>query len=389
MDKAAQKHYTALRIFYFCFYASVATMAPYVYLYFKKIGLTGTEIGAIAAAGPLIVLIGQPLWGVVADKTQRARSLLSLATIITMISSLLYLGFTNFWPLICVSILFTFFSTPIIPLTDTATLEFVKQHQLSYGKIRFWGSFGFAAIVIIIGKITQSFGLILIFPIYASVMLLIFILSFEIPKYKTHFQFNFRGGIVALMQNNRYVLFLIGVFLLTATSSANVVYFGIFIDQLGGTTTLLGFAWMIAALSEGMIFLFSHKILGRVTPLQCLIAAAGGSVLRWLLYTIIHNPIVLVFLQPLHALTFGCYYLGSIHFVKQESPPGWMATGQTIFWAIGYGLSAIAGNFIGGMIYQKYNSVVAVYGISSLVALISMILFIVAANLKSKKSIEC
>lgn len=385
MDAITKRNYTALRIFYFFFFISVATIAPYIYLYFKKIGLTGTEIGIIAAVGPLIVLIGQPLWGIIADKTQKARTVLSIAIFITMISSLFYLGFIQFWGLIFVSIIYTLFNTPIIPLTDTATLEFVSQHQLSYGKIRVWGSLGYAALVIVIGKLSQVFGLVWIFPIYAFVMLIIFILSFQLPKYKTHFEYHFLGGITKLMSNNRYVLFLIAIFLLTATNSANVVYFGIYIDQLGGTTTLLGLAWMIAALSESFIFLFSHQILTRVTPLHCLILAAAGSVLRWFLYTIIQNPILLVFLQPLHALSFGCYYLGSIHFVKQESPPGWMATGQTIFWAIGYGLSAIVGNFIGGVIYHRYNSVVAVYTISSLVALIAMILFIVAANLKTQK----
>lgn len=385
MDKIVQKNYTALRIFYFCFYTSVATIAPYINLYFKKIGLTGTEIGIIAAAGPLIILFGQPFWGVVADKTQSARKLLSLAIFVTMVSSLLYLRFTNFGALILVSIIYTFFSTPIIPLADTASLEFVKQHQLSYGKIRVWGSLGFAAFVPVIGKLTQTFGLIWIFPIYALAMLFIFILSFQIPKYKTHFQYNLRGGLTTLMQNNRFVLFLIGVFLLNATGTANVVYFGIYIDQLGGSTILLGFAWMIASLSESLVFLFAHKIFEKATPLHCLIAAAAASSLRWFLYTLIHNPILLLFLQPLHALTFGCYYLGSIHFVKQESPPGWMATGQTLFWAVGYGLSAIAGSFLGGLIYQKYNSVVAVYTVASVVALISTILFIIATKIRHQE----
>ncbi|MFB3895621.1 MAG: MFS transporter [bacterium] len=385
MDDITKRNYTALRVFYFFFFISVATLAPYIYLYFKKIGLTGTEIGLIAAVGPLIVLIGQPLWGIIADKTQKARTVLSIAIFITMISSLFYLGFTTFWGLICVSIVYTLFNTPIIPLTDTVTLEFVSRHQLSYGKIRVWGSLGYAVLVIVIGKLSQVFGLIWIFPIYAFVMLIIFILSFRLPKYKTHFEYHFLGGISKLMKNNRYVLFLIAVFLLTATNSANVVYFGIFIDQLGGTTTLLGLAWMIAALSESFIFLFSHQILRRVSPLHCLILASAGAILRWFLYTIIRAPLVLVLLQPLHALSFGCYYLGSIHFVKQESPPGWMATGQTIFWAIGYGLSAIVGNFIGGLIYQKYNSVVAVYAISSVVALIAMILFIIAASIRHQE----
>ena len=136
------------------------------------------------------------------------------------------------------------------------------------------------------------------------------------------------------------------------------------------------------------LFLFAHKIFEKATPLHCLIAAAFVSSLRWFLYTMIHNPVLLIFIQPLHAVGFGCYYLGSIHFVKQESPPGWMATGQTLFWAIGYGLSAIAGNFVGGMIYQKYNNVVVVYTVASIVAFIATLLFLMATKVRQKELIS-
>jgi PPP family 3-phenylpropionic acid transporter len=388
MDAIAKRNYTALRIFYFFFYISVAAVAPYVNLYFKKIGLSGTEIGTIAAAGPLIILFGQPFWGIVADKTQQARRLLSFAIFMAMIISLFFIFFRRFESLILISILFTFFSTPIIPLADTAVLEFVTSQQLSYGKIRLWGSVGFAVLVTLIGKVAQTFGLIWIFPIYATVMLLIFILSFRIPKYQSHLQYRFIHGVAILRKNHRFILFLLGIFLLMATGTANVVYFGIYIDQLGGSTTLLGFVWMVAAVSEVPIFLYADKIFRKATPLQCLIAASFASALRWYLYTLIKNPVLLVLIQPLHAVGFGCYYLGAIHFVRQESPPGWMATGQTLFWAVAFGLSAISGSFVGGVIYQKYNSVVVVYILASIVAFISSLLFLMATKIPKRNNEE-
>ncbi|MCX7918280.1 MAG: MFS transporter [bacterium] len=386
MDAIAKRNYNALRTFYFFFYISVAAVSPYINLYFKKIGLTGTQIGTIAAAGPVVILFAQPLWGFVADKTKQARQLLSFAILMAMITNIFFIFFQNFAALILVSIIFTFFSTPIIPLADTAALEFVGSNKLSYGKIRLWGSVGFAAFVTLIGKVTHNFGLLWIFPIYAFVMVINVILSFRIPKYQSHLEYRFIHGLTILRKNHRFILFLLGVFLLMATGTANVVYFGIYIDQLGGSTTLLGFAWMIAAISEIPIFLYADKIFQKVNPLQCLIAAAVASMFRWYVYTLITNPILLIFLQPLHAVGFGCYYLGAIHFIRQESPPGWMATGQTLFWAVAFGLSAITGSFFGGVIYQKYHSVAAVYAIASIVAFVSAILFLLATKIHKQNN---
>ena len=59
------------KAFYFCFYAAGAALMPFLVLYYESLGLTGRQIGFLAGISPLIALVGGPLWGALADMTNR------------------------------------------------------------------------------------------------------------------------------------------------------------------------------------------------------------------------------------------------------------------------------------------------------------------------------
>ena len=101
-----------LRLLYYAIYGSGAAWFPFLSIYLQRIGLSGLQIGTLSGVRPAVMIVGQPLWGVIADLWGRRRSLL-LAMPLT---ALVVLGFAwreGLWFLFGWSILYTLVSSPI------------------------------------------------------------------------------------------------------------------------------------------------------------------------------------------------------------------------------------------------------------------------------------
>ena len=63
--------------FWFCSLGALGIFFPFYSLYLREnIGLTGWQVGAVLAVPPLVAVVAQPAWGVLADRTgSRARVL--------------------------------------------------------------------------------------------------------------------------------------------------------------------------------------------------------------------------------------------------------------------------------------------------------------------------
>src|ERR1041384_6564401 len=75
-------HSIPLTLFWFVYMASVGIFYPYFSLYLKEnAALSGIELGCVLAALPLIGLLGQPLWGYVADRTGARGKIVALLSL--------------------------------------------------------------------------------------------------------------------------------------------------------------------------------------------------------------------------------------------------------------------------------------------------------------------
>lgn len=81
---------------YFTFYAGIACWAPYIVLYYQKLGLNGAEIGMLNALGPLGMAFLSPVWGSLADTWSAHRLILRVALLVTAVVALLLSGVSTF-----------------------------------------------------------------------------------------------------------------------------------------------------------------------------------------------------------------------------------------------------------------------------------------------------
>lgn len=69
------------KLFYFFFFAANGTLVPYLILFFKQIGLSPSQVGIVIGFKPFISFICSPLWGYIADKTNKTRLIFVISLI--------------------------------------------------------------------------------------------------------------------------------------------------------------------------------------------------------------------------------------------------------------------------------------------------------------------
>ena len=169
-DLLPQKRGLILKVLHASIWAAVGLYFPYLNIYYRSIGLSGTQIGLIATASALIAIIGAVLWGMLNDRIGRIRRLFTISTIGVMISAVVLSQMRSFGLILLVGSVFSFFSSPIFPLVDSFTLRTLGDARQNYGAYRVWGTVGFIITCYLMGVLLGGIPLNPIFLAYAAGM---------------------------------------------------------------------------------------------------------------------------------------------------------------------------------------------------------------------------
>ena len=134
-----------LPAFWFFYMAGLGLVYPFQAVWFQQsAGLTGAQLGVVLALRPIMGIIGQPLWGRVADRTgARARVL----SVVLGGAALAYLALPWMESAIAIAAVFTlasFFGTSVMPLGTSVSMAALGDlASLRFGRIRVWGTVGY------------------------------------------------------------------------------------------------------------------------------------------------------------------------------------------------------------------------------------------------------
>jgi PPP family 3-phenylpropionic acid transporter len=356
---------------------ALGSFIPFINLYYERLGLSGIQIGVLAAA-PVVVSSSTVLvWGTIADKLQWHRGILRLSLLLGAGAILLLSTAETFRGLLPFVIIYALFTSAIVPLLDSSALEAAEGSGHSYGELRLWGSVGWSISAVLIGAIIQRFAIDWLFYGYAILILFTFLLSqFQLPRMEMP-RSSLRQGLKMLLLNRPFLLFLFSVFLVSLTLSAALSFFSIYLDAIGTSEGSIGLGWAIASVSEIPVMLFSGRLIRRIGAGGLLKIAFVTFAVRWLLYSFITTPALAVSLQLLHGLSFGAYLVGGVTYVKEHAPPGFGTTGQSVFNLVAFGVGSIAGSLLGGYLYETAG-ITWLFRLLSAIVVIALACFIVS-----------
>ena len=362
------------KAFYFCFYAAAAALFPFLVLYYETLGLSGRQIGFLAGISPLVSLIGAPLWGALADASRRHKAILSIAIAGAIILALVISQVVAFFFLILVVVVYALFASPIIPLADNAVMTLLAQQKDQYGRQRIWGALGWGLAAPLIGQLIETSGLNWAFWGYAGIMLIGLFVIQRIPFQQVSAQIPFWRGARTLLFNRSWLLFLFLVFVGGAGQAVIHNFLFLYMNDMGASKTLMGFALTAATLSELPMFFFADRLLARWSPRGLFVFGTIMYVVRAMALSYIDIPWMILIPQFLHGLTFSAMWVAGVSYADEIAPRGFGATAQGLFSGVFMGIATAFGAFLGGTLYQDFGGAI-MYRTMAIVVAVSLLLF--------------
>lgn len=336
--------------FYFLYFAAMATLMPFLVLYYQRLGFSGAQIGLLTGIAPLIVLVSAPVWTGIADTTGHHQRLINLAIggAAALMFVIPYLGMPGL-VVFCLALYYCGIA-PITPLADSATMAMLAGEKAKYGRVRVGGTIGFGLAAPIAGVLVQRFGLNLAFQGYTVLMLLTLIVAqrftFGAPAAKA----SLRGATRTLLANRRWKLFLALAFVGGMGFASINTYLYPYLQELGASETLMGLAVTLSTLSELPVFFFADRLLRRFKAFELFVLALITTGVRLLLCAAFASPVGVLALQLLNGVTFPAAWAAGVSYADANAPSGMNATAQGLFGAMIFGFGAAAGGFCGGLL---------------------------------------
>lgn len=362
-------------IYYFLSYGAISILFPYLALFYQAQGLTGSQIGLLAAISPIISFFGAPLWTGAADASRRHKLLAMLSILGVVIVSFIFPNITTFGGLLLMICLFATFMAPSASLVDSAVLALLGERRERYGRVRAWGTIGYGLIAPFAGNLIGRLGLKWAFWGYAILMLAGLLVLTRIPFRQSHSNGSFRGGMRGLFTNQAWMLFLVMVFIAGVGMATINNYLFVYMQGLGASKTLMGVALTFSTISEIPAMFFSDRLLRRFGARGMLVIAMTTIGLRLICYSLTVLPWVVLVIQLVHGLTFAAIYTAGVHFADQVAPPGMKATTQGMFSGTLMGFGSAAGGFLGGILLDHFSPG-GMYAITGTLVLAGLITFL-------------
>jgi MFS transporter, PPP family, 3-phenylpropionic acid transporter len=351
-----------LRALYFLYYGNVGTVLPFFAVYLQGLGFSGKQIGIIQMlpSFPLAPMVAIS-WAMFADHRATPQRALRLATGWVALAVLLLPLARTPWQVALVVVLMALGDRAVVPLTDSVTIEYCRDRPgVSYARIRLFGSLGFVALTVAVGRLLTLRGgrpADLLVPLTVVACVAGYALVARgLPATPSHGARPAPREMLALLRDRRLWLLLGPAALHWAACAPYHVFFGVLVRDLGLPDDVTS-AGMSIGVGAEIVALLAFPWLERRFPLRRLFAiAAVGSAIRWALLARATHPAAVAGLQVFHGLDFGLFWGSAMHALAGVVPPRLRATGQAVFTGVVFGGANAIGYALSGIGYDRFGS---------------------------------
>jgi MFS transporter, PPP family, 3-phenylpropionic acid transporter len=340
-----------IAIFYFCYYAGTGLIIPYLALYFHTLDFTGQQVATAMSLSPIATIFIPPIWGLVADRTQRPALILQVACVGVLLSCFPLTWARSFGVCVGIMVIIAFFQSPISSLSDTVAVLEAKRIGTRYERLRLWGSIGFIVSAWTFGE----FGVLAHLPWVILGVLSVSVVAacwVRQPSQPVHLAPPSIRDALQLVRQPGFLAFLIAGTIHWASCSPSYIFFPIHIKDLGLDNHFVGWAFAVGVTGE-IAMMWGYRSVSKHIPLFPLLGLSFAlTSLRWFVVARVDDGPTLVAIQALHAFTFGAFYVGVISYLDQTVPPSLRATGRALFTSISIGLGGLIGHQLAGFMYD-------------------------------------
>ena len=370
------------------FYYAWGTFACILSVYLAGIGCKATEISLVTSAAPLFAMVTQPLCGIIADKLKSPKMVAIGNMILSAIFGLLFAYSHNYILLF----LFNGFAQGLIYGTTALTDRLATASPYPFGTIRIWGSILYAIACQVSGFVYDYISPIAIYYIFVAATMICVISLIGVkdvkPVTSKNEKFTLKQLAKALLTNKSFVMFVIIYILFQGPITANNTYMPLLIQQLGGTTTMVGTTLLLSTLSEMPAVLFTDKIMKYFSYKTLMFFACILSIIRFVWYSTCPSPSMIMYVFFFQGLTSIIFILVTVRIIMEIVDERYVNSAYGISHMLAKGLSALVFQMTSGFVLdhvggnQGYTIIYIIYAVSISLALI------LALRFKMKKAVS-
>ena len=366
--------YWRISTFYLFYFASLGAFVTYWTLYLQSLDFNAREIGELMAIVMATKIVAPFIWGWIADHTGRGMQIIRLAGICAFITFAGVLLNSNYWWLVIVMSLFSFFWNAQLPQFDVNTMNHLETNTHLYSSIRLWGSLGFMLAVIGVGTLLEYFPITILPGFILLFFGLIVLSSFWVPAKNTNSHQQPSADIISILKQPAVIAVLLVCFLGQLSHGAYYTFFSIYLHNHNYSSSTIGGLWALGVGAEIIVFLYMNTLLPKFGARKLLLAALALSALRWVLIgNFVDELVILLFAQTLHAASFGLYHAVSIELFHRLFRGKHQGRGQALYSSISFGAGGALGSYISGQLWDDGGATL-IFNLSAMVAVVAFLI---------------
>jgi len=341
--------YWRLSSFYFFYFATLGSLAPYWSLFLKDAGYNAVEIGQLSALLISTKIVAPNLWGWVADRIGKSLVIIRWASFMAAFLFIGFLFFEGYLGFALITVGYSFFWNAALPQFEAATLFHLRHEPHRYSRIRLWGSIGFIVTVLGIGRLLDDYPIAWLPMVIAAFLAGNWLVALIVPEARPSHHDPVPEGVWKIIKQPAVVAFFIVGLLLQAAHAPYYAFYSIYLKEHHYSATLTGGLWALGVVAEIVLFLYMKPLLAKFSLRAVLLASIFLSVCRWLMIAGgAEHLAVLLFAQVLHAATFGSAHVAAIHLLHGYFGERHQGKAQALYGSLCMGLGGMLGSLLSG-----------------------------------------
>jgi PPP family 3-phenylpropionic acid transporter len=339
--------------FYFIYYFFVGAFVPYWGLYLTAESFSPADIGILMSLFQLSRIVAPNLWGWLADHTRRRVRWIRLTAFLGLLGFVAIFWAHDFKTMFIVMVALSLFTSSTLPLSESLVLAHLASTNGHYSKIRLWGSWGFIVASVLLGYLTDWFGIGSLLWFILLVQCSLFGLTWLLPEAHVppHAQDDF--SVWQILKQPAVMSLLIGCAMMVTAHGLMYNFYSIYLAEHGYSKGMIGWLWSLGVICEIGIFMKMPWIMARFKLKTILLVSLLIGVVRFTMMGLVPDQLWLLLLaQTLHAFTFGSFHAASVEVVTQYFNGRHQAKGQAIYNSVAYGVGGALGGLLGGFALQ-------------------------------------
>ncbi|HAE84904.1 MAG TPA: hypothetical protein DCG78_00100 [Anaerolineaceae bacterium] len=398
-ERALRKNILLFSLFFLLFFAGLGLMMPFLSLQFKAIGYNGVQISLLNMLSALAVILTAPQYGLIFDRSKDKRLILLISLAIATVTLFLIPYLRAFGAMLVIYTINRVIISSSITASENLSYQVSAdkngEEQPAFGRLRMWGSLGFALTALLGGMIFQNFGLLRNDRIFLGLMAATCVVLLLMPEsifrerrssesveapLGTH-------GVIHLIAEDRYLLLTVIALALTDPLFDGVRSFEpIFMAELGLPVSVIGLAATLSALLEVPMMLGADHLIERLGARNLVIAILAFDLTRRLLVWLFPSGWMVFALNIMTAISFTLRLVTTVHLVNVRIPKQYTTTAFTFVFNTMNGIMYILSNAISGVIYDSYGAR-QIYLVSAALCVIALGCALAARHISSEKEL--